>query len=519
LRVVIMGNGIIGNLAALYLRRRLPSDVGLTIVGPESRGGLPVVGESTIEITAQFLENRLGLGEYLRKTHYPKYALTYYFKLDPANPEDRRYSVQCNERDPEDLAPLDGWEGPMARPPSWQLNRSVFDRDIQAMASATPGIERLFGKVKAVDLDAGGHRLTVDGEDGEQHTLEADWVIDATGRRQILAKQLGLRQRAREKQRDCFWFRLADFDRDILKDIEALGPMPPAEGEPYHYDRYYSTHHFMGKGNWIWLIPLRTEDGSELISIGLSTRPEVYPHDVRSIDAFMEHVGALHPVITELVASGRVLDTNTYANYRYVIDQAYSEDRWCIIGDAAFAPDPLFSNGLAFSTIQIEQVGEMIARDHAGDHAPEYIKKMEEVFWAPVKGSQNTIADWYETMDDPLLCAARLNFIEISYFYVLLPLVVNGCHYKPDRLDEWNFMIASGGSPLQLPKKLEDRRREISTVRPEHFIYQGKEKVNLKALTVYDEMRQMRAGMLAGAELQSQYVSLLMSRWEAPEEA
>ena len=32
----------------------------------------------------------------------------------------------------------------------------------------------------------------------------------------------------------------------------------------------------MGRGNWIWLIPMRTEDDTELMSVGIVSRPDVY---------------------------------------------------------------------------------------------------------------------------------------------------------------------------------------------------------------------------------------------------
>lgn len=513
MRVLIVGNGVVGNLAALYLRKRLPTNVEIVIVGPESRGGMPVVGESTIEITARFLENQLELGDYLRTTHYPKYALTYYFKLDFENPDDRRYSVQCNERDPTDLAPLPGWEGPMARPPSWQLNRSVFDRDIRVMVDKTPGIRRILGTVTDITLDPEAlHVVAYRGDDQGHDTLGANWLIDASGRRQILAKKLKLTRKSRTAQRNSFWFRLSGFERDLLGQLDALGPMPPSEGEHYHYDRYYSTHHFMGRGNWIWLIPMRTADDSELISIGISSRPDVYPHSVRNMDDFMEHVSKEHPVITDLVETGTVEDTNTLNNYRYVIERAYSPDRWCIVGDAAFAPDPLFSNGLAFSTVQLEQVGEMIARDCAGEHSPEYIAQLEEIFWKPVVGSQNTIAKWYETMDDSLLCAPRLHWIEVSYFYVLLPLIVNRCHYDPERLPMFNYMRGDG-VPIDVPKLLLNLREGIETATPDHFVYHGKEKVNLRALEQVGNLKELRAQFLAASEVLDRYTEELTGRW------
>ncbi len=512
MRVVIMGNGILGNLGALYLRKRLPEAVEVVIVGPPSRGGLPVVGESTIEITARFLEEQLGLGQYLRKTHYPKFALTYYFKLDPDNPDDRRYSVHCNERAPSDLEDLPGWEGPMARPPSWQLNRTVFDRDIQTMVSEHPGIERIEGLVSGVALDGeSGHELTIEEMGGGERRLEANWIVDGTGREQVLPRKLDLVQRPTTGQRDCFWFRLADFDRDLLKELDALGPMPPAEGEDYHYDRYYSTHHFMGRGNWIWMIPMRTADDSELISIGICSRPDVYEHEVKSMDDFLEHVGNAHPVITDLIKTGTVVDTNRLRNYRYVLSQAYSADRWCVLGDAAFAPDPLFSNGLAFGTIQLEQIGEMIARDCEGQHSPEYIEALDKAFWAPVIASQTAITNWYTTMHDAYLCSLRLNWIEIAYFYMLLPMVVNRCHYDPDRMALWEILRLSN-QPFELPKALLDRRARFDVPTPEHFLYRGKEKVNLKALHQADNLKDVQSQIAEGGELRSAYTRDVLAR-------
>ncbi|MCO6484997.1 MAG: tryptophan 7-halogenase [Saprospiraceae bacterium] len=135
MHIAIIGNGIQANLGALYLRKQFGDRLQITLVGPDDRGGLPVVGESIIEITTHFVEKHLGMTEYLRDHHLPKYALTYYFKIDPDNPEDRTYSVHCNERAPADCRRVPGWTGPMDHPPSWLLNREVFDRDLRAMTA------------------------------------------------------------------------------------------------------------------------------------------------------------------------------------------------------------------------------------------------------------------------------------------------------------------------------------------------------------------------------------------------
>ncbi len=512
MRVAFVGNSIVANMGALYLRKLLPEDVEIFKIGPTNRGGIPMVGESTIEITAQFLENKLGLAQYLRKKHCPKYALTYYFKLDPENPDDRSYSVHCNEREPRDLPPLEGWTGPMARPPSWQLNRHVFDKDLKVMAEEA-GIFHIDGQVKNIEIDRyAGHTMTIQQAHGENYTFTADWVIDTSGRACLLGKKFGLIQKPAQ-QRNVFWFRLADFDRSILSDINALGPMPAGTGESYHYDRYYSTHHFMGHGNWIWMIPLRSEDNSKLISIGLTYRPDIYEYNIRSVNDFVDCVAKVHPVVSDFVASGQVVDTNMMHRYHYIAKQVYSSDRWGIAGDAACAPDPLFSNGLAFSTIQLEQLGALIQRDLEGEHEKGFAERLSTAFLGPVLNSQSAISHWYATMGDPFLSALRLNWIEISYFYMLLPMVVNRCHYEPKGLELWRLLQNTRrGRDVEIPKALLDLRAKIDQVHPEFFVYQGKEKINPRALEQVSSTNEIRKQIVEGSALQRKYYKDVISQ-------
>jgi flavin-dependent dehydrogenase len=508
MRIAIIGNGINANLAALYFKKRLPESTEVTLIGPENRDGLPLVGESIIEITTNFLEHQLGMGEYLMKNHIPKYSLTYYFKLNPDDPTDRTYSVHCNEQGPEDREPLAGWKGPMAQPASWLLNRDVFDRDLKSRVAQHEGINRIDGHVTNVELNGqSGHRLEIKKSDNSTSNFEADWVIDATGRKQLLARKLNLIIKP-EGQRDCFWFRVKDFDRSLLKNLNALGPMPPAEGEDYHYDRYYSTHHFLGKGNWIWMIPMKGEDGSDMMSIGLVSHPDHYEHNVRSTDDFIEQVSKVHPVVTDFVKSGNIVDSNLLKRYHYVVEKVYSPDRWGIIGDAAFAPDPMFSNGLAFGTIQLEQLGQLISEDCEGKNSSDNVKLYSDAFMAPVLSSQTAISNWYQSMDDPYLSSLRLNWIEVVYFYMFLPLVINRCHYDPKRLKLWKVMqLRDKTNNFEIPKELIEARALFDKPTPEHFIYKGKEKTNPKALKVFENIDGIYTQIENGSKLLEKYTS------------
>ena len=54
-------------------------------------------------------------------------------------------------------------------------------------------------------------------------------------------------------QRSSFWFRLEDFDKSTLKQMVEVKT-------PQHcFDSYYVTHHFFGRNNWIWAIPIRSD--------------------------------------------------------------------------------------------------------------------------------------------------------------------------------------------------------------------------------------------------------------------
>lgn len=512
MKIALIGNGILANTGALFFKKKFP-DAEVFIIGPTDRGGLPVVGESIIEITTKFMEDHLGLAEYFMKNHLPKYSLTYYFKLDIDNPADRTYSVHCAERGLKDVKPLPGWKGPMARPASWLINREVFDRDIMKMVNDTPGITRIVGTVTDFDLNSGKeHRLHVKEENGNECDVMVNWAVDCTGRNQIFARKMNLIVKP-EGQRDCFWFRCEGFDRNILKQINALGPMPPPEGDAFHYDRYYSTHHFLGRGFWIWMIPMKGEHGKDLISIGFTSHPDICKADVRDMESFLEYVGGVHPVVTDLVKSGEIVDTNLLKRYHYVTSQVYSNDRWAIVGDAAFAPDPLFSNGLAFGTIQLEQIAEMIRQDMNGTFNQELVDTLTKVFAGPVLASQTAITNWYPTMHDPLLNSLRLTTIEIAFFYVVLPLVMNKCHYDPEMIPNWKVLqMAPSESAFDISNDLLEARKWIEEIKPEHFIYYGKEKVNPGAMRQVTNQKELKDQMMEGAKVLERFTKAVVDR-------
>ena len=404
--ILIMGSGIVGNLAAAYLRHHFPAQ-RVTVVG-RTDPNLPVVGESLVEYSTLFLQ-RIGLGQHLVEDQFPKYGLTFYYKLDPASPRDPRYVV--------DEAPTN----PLLT--SFLVNRFSFDERLRRF-NRRNGVEYVDGKVTGVapsDDRIPAHRVTAQRVDGAEATYAARWLIDATGRRRFLARQLGLGCGV-ARQRSAFWFRLADFDASILERIAAVtdGTRLPAA--------YYSAHHFFGRGNWIWLIPIRDAAGRRLISIGVTWRPDLRPAAVTCMPEFLQSVASEHPVVADLVRSGTVVDTNLYRNYMYRTRQRYSAGRWFLVGDAADTVDPLYSSGLALAAVAIEQVGAMIRRDLDGRLTGAFARDLDNAYAAFHGLSDDSVARLYEVMQDGFQCHLRMHLSVTAIFHMAMPLLLNGYH-------------------------------------------------------------------------------------------
>jgi len=404
--VVIMGNSLSANLAAAYIKKNNPQ-FEIVIIGPETVTN-PIVGESLIEASTEFFFD-IGLGSYLEKEHFHKYSLSFYYKEHLNNPEDRRYAVH---------------EGLSIPPmPSFQINRFTLIKKLINM-NRDSGVRYIHSLVKNVNTLHYRQHVVTYGEKEESSVINADWVIDTTGRRRLLSRQHNLLKPA-PVQRCAYWFRLENFDRDFLNKITMV--------KHFHknYDYYYCTHHFFGVGNWIWLIPIKSEDNRDLISIGITWRPDLYPHSIKSVEDFCEYVAKEHPAVTDLVKSGDIVDVNHYNNYFYQSAKLYSPEGWFIIADAGNTVDPLYSPGISFTTLQIHQVNAMLQRAEHTALDAEYVKILEDCHQASFYTMQDTVARQYEGMHDPYQMHVYVHAIATAYYHFLLPCWLARYHTEP----------------------------------------------------------------------------------------
>ena len=435
-KIAIIGNGLSGRLAALYLDKHLPG-AELTMIDPDVPNK-PIVGESTIEMTSQFFLS-LGLGTYLEENQRHKYGLTYYFPR-PAMDGDmeapgaagamaEKGAMAETEAAAEASPAAGAGDGPdyilheapgVIRLPAYNLNRFTFDDELARRVA--PLVRKVTGKVTEVEIsDEAGGRQTIHVMDkaGKTSTVTADHVIDCSGRARLLAKQMGLEQDP-PFQRSSYWFRLAGFDRSILNGLNVDKP------RHHCYDSYSVTHHFYGKGYWIWIIPMQGEDGEDLASVGVTYRPEILGEKAMNQDKMLDLLSRDHPRVRALIETGRKVDEARYYNYMYEARQYYdTRGRWFLLGDSGFTFDPAGSLGIAYLGHQIPQITSMILKAGQGMLTPAYVEAMEGHVQAELY-KQDQLSQRYPVMDDPIKLSWTLVFNYMAYFHLFLPDYMTG---------------------------------------------------------------------------------------------
>jgi flavin-dependent dehydrogenase len=213
--------------------------------------------------------------------------------------------------------------------------------------------------------------VSVELSEGWVRELTAHVVVDASGRRCLLAKQLGLRRKdaAFNQYAIWSWFR-------------ELGASPQShEG--------FVFFHFLGlERAWAWQIPLR--DG--ITSVGVVTDKRDFQKSGKSHEEFFKGLVALNPTF-ELVMRGaqRIRPWWIEADYSYAMETGAGPG-WILVGDAFRFIDPVFSSGVDVALRSAELAHQAITRSLSG--TPE-----AEAFSAYERSVTEGVDIWYETVD------------------------------------------------------------------------------------------------------------------------
>jgi flavin-dependent dehydrogenase len=401
--VVVLGGGAAGLTLALQLRM---ADPGARIAVIE-RLQHPVpetthkVGESTVEIAGHYLRDVLGLDEHLRHEQLSKYGLRIFFSHEGNADITRRVE-------------LGHATFPPAAVGTYQIDRGRLENALGGEVARRDVDLRGGIRVKRVELRPGREtpRVHYAAPGGEQGTLDARWVIDATGRAAFLKRHLELGRKV-PHDANAVWFRIAH-----PIDIEDWSDDPGWHERIIEGRRELSTNHLMGPGYWVWMIRLATGG----ISIGIVTDPAVHPFSgLNRFDRALAWLGEHEPQLAAAVEEHRdaLQDFRLMTDYSYGVERVFSPDRWCLTGESGLFLDPLYSPGLDLIAISNGLVADLVTRDLAGEDVAERAAIHDQVYLLIANGWLHVYQDQYPTMGNARVMLAKVIWDTAVYWAVI----------------------------------------------------------------------------------------------------
>jgi flavin-dependent dehydrogenase len=354
--VAVIGGSLVGSMAAIMLRKR-----GLRVAVLEARGEdqplKAVVGEALTEGTSVFVRHEIGLGDWLSKHAFRKYGFD--FVTQPRNRPAPRNLDGCHEL-MLSLTPLEKIPGAFAKLiPTYHVNRPLLDAEVIRRAKAS-GADYMHGAaVRHVELGAIDHGIEhrIDYErNGEAHSLRCKWVLDVSGRRRVLGRQLGITRPMAGLETAAIWNRFTKVRSD-----------PEFWSSFRGIDRRKHTIHFTGQGFWFWWIHI----DAETTSVGVSFDKAQHQPNIKADDrGFWEMVDEF-PALREALAGAEPIESYSYyANLPHESDYWLSSRGYALIGDAVTFVDALYSIGIEMACRQLVAVTPLIERSCAAGTSP-----------------------------------------------------------------------------------------------------------------------------------------------------
>ncbi len=405
--VVVVGAGVAGLSLGLQLKQTCPQ-LSVTVL---ERGPLPIprevrkLGESTSEVAAWYLRERLGLGQHLEREHVVKYGLRFWQGTGPFASRHEYGAMMRSRFCPGDGIPL--------RPHAYQLDRGKLEHELAARCEAA-GVElRDQTSVAGVHRQANQWEVVAHRHDDKSAptTITSRWVFDATGKTQLSQAFAGT-PRDLDHHLTAMWWWL---DRRV-------DPTEWTQHDSFRQRiagnlRWRSTQHVLGHGHWTWLIGL----ANECTSVGLLVDRTIHPQ-CTDRQAMRELLQQADPELAK-----RVLDDSVPTHLRVLDSNLHEQivgEGWGITGQALGFLDPLFSPGLDLMAVTNELLVATVTREVRGEALETratnlFLSRLFEQYASLYKGM-------YHLLDDPVIAPLKLMWDQLIYFAWICPVALGG---------------------------------------------------------------------------------------------
>ncbi len=325
--VAVIGGGPGGSTAAALLARR-----GYRVIALEkSRHPRFHIGESLLPMNLPIFE-RLGVLDKVRALGVFKPGAD--FEADNA----RGYNTYAFSR-------AIGNSPPHA----YQVWRQDFDKMLydharECGADAREGHE----VVKVEQLGTRDTHLEVNTDDGRRYTIQARYVVDASGRDALLSTKKRLRRKNAEHQSAAIFGHFRGAERRAGEDAGNISI--------YRFDH-----------GWMWMIPLP----GGVMSVGAVCRPDYLKRRKGRTAEFLLDTLKLNPALWQRMEHAALIGNEVRVTGNYSYDSARMGGAgWVLVGDAFAFLDPVFSSGVYLAMSGAEQAVHVVdsaLRNPAGE--------------------------------------------------------------------------------------------------------------------------------------------------------
>ena len=349
--IIVIGGGPAGSTVAT-----LVAEQGHRVLLLE-RATMPQfkIGESLIPAT-YWTFKRLGMLEKLRTSHFPQ-----------------KYSVQFYSRTGKGSMPFYFFQtNPHESAVTWQVLRSEFDQMLLDNAKEK-GVEvcRGIGVREVIFEGDTATGVVTQSENGTRETLHATVIVDSTGQRSLIGKQLHLNTIEPNLKMASLFTHYEGAHRDEGIDEGATLILHTEE-----------------KDSWFWSIPLpynRTSIGvvGELDYLLQNRRDTDGKLDTQKI--FTEELAKCVPLKQRLEGAKQLFPIQTTKDFSYRASRI-AGNNWVLVGDAFGFLDPVYSTGLFLALKSGEMAADAIieafqqndfSEAQLGSFGPAFVNGME----------------------------------------------------------------------------------------------------------------------------------------------
>lgn len=258
---------------------------------------------------------------------------------------------------------------------TWQVRREHFDLRLAEGARAA-GVELHFGhRVTSFTPGEDGVSLEVTGEDGQAQTVEARFVLDASGFARVLARLLALDRPGDFPARSAVFTHVEDGIADVRFDRQKiLISINPKD-----------------RDIWYWLIPFK--DG--LASIGAVGAIEAIDAQGASDEERLDRLVTASGFMGEILGNARKVRPVGRIDGYSRSATALTGPGYALLGNAAEFLDPIFSSGVTIAMKSASLAAGVLDRQLRGETV-DWAKEYEAPLNVGIDAFRAYVEAWYD---------------------------------------------------------------------------------------------------------------------------